>query len=117
MTLLLTSSNRHLLSVEDRLTTVEQLLRKLGGRVDRIERDDRHDAQGPDPERVPEREIPDCFVEEDDSRTGADFQDATDGIGSIIFSQEEDAGYFGTSDPVPIPPSPSPNASSNGINC
>ena len=28
--------------------------------------------------------------------TGADLQDATDGIASIVFTEEEDSGCFGT---------------------
>ena len=87
----------HLSSVEERLANVERLLQGLACQIDRIEGNGRDDVQhvrsGPEQEGG---QLPGCFDDEDEEvRTWRETQDPTDGIGSIVFSQEDDAGYFG----------------------
>lgn len=85
----------HLESVELRLSTVERLIRGLANRVDQIERDDY--SQSGDPETASERQVTGCDVDDDEQPTYTDSQDPTDGIGSIVFTEEENTDYFGRS--------------------
>ncbi|KAH8886264.1 hypothetical protein GQ53DRAFT_809809 [Thozetella sp. PMI_491] len=89
------ASLAHVESVEERLSTVERLLRRLSGRVGQIEQS-RHSGSV-DPDVESDRQDADGSAEDegDESRDAND--DPTDGIGSIIFRQEEGTGYFGPS--------------------
>ena len=48
------------------------------------------------PDSTPSQRIPDTLIDEDEPQSLVGSVDATDGIGSIRFSDEENAGFFGT---------------------
>lgn len=80
-------------SVEGRLSSVEHLLRGLAGRVGRLEGND--DVSAPVGGRASCAPRPDTSAACDEPFSEANSYDPTDGIGSIVFTQEEDTGYFG----------------------
>ncbi|TLS29315.1 hypothetical protein PpBr36_00003 [Pyricularia pennisetigena] len=84
-----TASREHFESVETRLQTLERALTALTGRVDGIERQGARTPASPQP----------VTLAADDEEPGATVasQDATDGIGTIVFTREEHFGFFGPS--------------------
>ena len=47
------------------------------------------------PNNSPDQRIPEVLIDEDEPQSLVGSIDATDGIGSIRFSDEENAGFFG----------------------
>lgn len=80
--------------VEGRLSSVERLLRGLAGRVVRLEDSDGFDT--PVRGRALGAHRPDYSAACDNPCSEVNTYDPTDGIGSIVFTQEEDTGYFGS---------------------
>ena len=103
---------RHIESLELRLESTERRLEQLTRRLDRVEggsespehRSQRRDSLGGG--RISDASI----VEDADPGVVIDSADATDGLGSVIFTKEEraDAGFFGICPPrfIPWPSAP-----------
>src|SRR5690606_6232288 len=98
---------RHIESLERRLDATVRRLEQLTRRLDRVEggsestehRSQRRDS--PEGERTSDASI----VEDGDPAEVIDSADATDGLGSVIFTKEEraDAGFFGICPPRFVP--------------
>lgn len=87
---------RHHNSIELRLETVERHLKRLSGRVGRLENDEHGDSSVVTlPDSTPSQRITDTLIEEDEPQSLVGSVDATDGVGTIRFSDEENAGFFG----------------------
>ncbi|CAI4213867.1 unnamed protein product [Parascedosporium putredinis] len=93
-----TASKEHLGSLEERLETLERQLRGLDSRVDRIEhRDGDPSPQSAHASSVPEHRIADAAIDEAEPHANVEAIDATDGVGSVIFTKEEHTGFYGPS--------------------
>ncbi|KAF2856839.1 hypothetical protein T440DRAFT_484936 [Plenodomus tracheiphilus IPT5] len=79
------ASEELVVKLESRVATVEEILAQLSSRVSRIE--DKGEDTAADITTAPHV---DSFA--DDT---VRLQDPTDGIGSIVFTEEEDSGFFG----------------------
>ena len=87
---------RHHNSLELRLETVERHLKRLSGRLSRLEHDEHGDSSVVTlPDSTPSQRISDNLIDGDDPQSLVDSVDATDGVGTIRFSDEENAGFFG----------------------
>ncbi|KAH8838744.1 hypothetical protein MCOR27_011348 [Pyricularia oryzae] len=84
-----TASREHYESVETRLLALERALTGLASRVDGIERQRARTPPSPQPVTV-------AADDEDPGETVAS-QDPTDGIGTIVFTRDENFGFFGPS--------------------
>lgn len=91
---------RHIESLELRLEATERRLDQLSGRFDRVEGSGGfvgHLSERPD--AVVDGQVTEGPIEGAEPETAGDSVDATDGVGSVIFTKKErvDAGFFGTS--------------------
>jgi len=92
-------------AAELRLEATERRLQQLSGKVDRMESGSEgieHLSEGP--ENVMDGRIPDASINHAEPESITDSVDATDGVGSVIFTKEErvDAGFFGITTPDPL---------------
>ncbi|KAJ4286514.1 hypothetical protein N0V90_013214 [Kalmusia sp. IMI 367209] len=97
-TLTRSAAPTELASLEARLATVERALAGLNGRVASVEafKDGIAGTHGP-PRGSPSELGPTSLGFDGDDEATVDTQDPTDGMGSIVFTKEEEAGYFGPS--------------------
>lgn len=84
------SASRELLAIESRLASLERSVAGLDGRVSCVEA---LNTGVPEPHTLPHSSAEPEVVEDEDGEA----QDPTDGIGSIVFTKEEEAGFFGPS--------------------
>lgn len=86
-------------SFESRIVTLESSLSGIDSRVSRIETSKEVVTETIENEdRYYISPIQGARDSERDEETTGELQDPTDGIGSIVFTEEEDSGFFGTDD-------------------
>lgn len=94
--------HRHIESLESRLESTERRLQELSERFDRMENGrEGFGRLSERPGSVAGGRIPDSSIDDAEPESGAESADATDGVGSVMFTKEEraDAGFFGITTP------------------